>query len=221
MFKTELHCHSKSVSACARVSNEDIIEKFTQAGYTSLVLANHFNKDTQGFLGCSESYQDFVTAYLKGYEDLKNAAKGKLNIILGMELRFTQNSNDYLVFGITEKFLRANENMFYMNPESFSKISREAGLLFVQAHPFRNTMTVIRPCFLDGVEVYNGHKGHDSRNEIADMWADKFGLIKTSGTDFHYPDVPANAGIITDVEITDGTQLVEILKSGNYSLIKE
>ena len=221
MFKTELHCHSKSVSACARVSNEDIIEKFTQAGYTSLVLANHFNKDTQGFLGCGESYQDFVTAYLKGYEDLKNAAKGKLNIILGMELRFTQNSNDYLVFGITEKFLRAHEEIFTLNPESFSKISREAGLLFVQAHPFRNTMTVIRPCFLDGVEVYNGHKGHDSRNEIADMWADKFGLIKTSGTDFHYPDVPANAGIITDVEITDTTQLVEILKSGNYSLIKE
>ena len=77
MFKTELHCHSKSISACARVSNEDIIEKFTKAGYTSLVLANHFNKDTQGFLGCAESYQDFVTAYLKGYEDLKKDAEGK------------------------------------------------------------------------------------------------------------------------------------------------
>jgi hypothetical protein len=33
--------------------------------------------------------------------------------------------------------------------------------------------------------------------------------------------VPANAGIITKTEIKDGAQLVEILKSGNYSLIKE
>ena len=220
MFKTELHCHSKSVSACARVSNEEIIQKFTEAGYTSLVLANHFNKGTQDFLGCA-NYQDFVTAYLKGYEDLKRDASGKLNVILGMELRFNENSNDYLVFGITEELLRAHEDIFSLNPESFSKISRENGLLFVQAHPFRNTMTVINPAFLDGVEVYNGHKGHDSRNEIADMWADKYGLIKTSGTDFHYPHVPANAGILTDEKITTSEQLLEILKSGSYSLIKE
>ncbi len=220
MFKTELHCHSKSVSACARVSNEEIIEKFTSAGYTSLVLANHFNKGTQEFLGCA-NYQDFVTAYLKGYEDLKRDANGKLNVILAMELRFNENTNDYLVFGITEEFLRAHEEIFSLNPERFSKISREAGLIFVQAHPFRNSMTVVRPDFLDGVEVYNGHKGHDSRNEIADMWADRYGLIKTSGTDFHYPHVPANAGILTETEITSSSQLVEILKSGNYSLIKE
>lgn len=220
MFKTELHCHSKSVSACARVSNEEIIQKFTEAGYTSLVLTNHFNKGTQDFLGCA-NYQDFVTAYLKGYEDLKRDASGKLNVILGMELRFNENSNDYLVFGITEEFLRAHEDIFSLNPESFSKISRENGLLFIQAHPFRNTMTVINPAFLDGVEVYNGHKGHDSRNEIADMWADKYGLIKTSGTDFHYPHVPANAGILTDEKITTSEQLLEILKSGSYSLIKE
>lgn len=221
MFKTELHCHSKSVSACARVSNEEIIQKFTDAGYTTLVLANHFNKGTQDFLGCQDSYQDFVTAYLKGYEDLKKEAEGKLNVILAMELRFNENTNDYLVFGITEEFLRAHEELFTLNPEKFSKISRENGLLFVQAHPFRNGMTVVRPCFLDGVEVYNGHRGHDSRNEIADMWADKFSLIKTSGTDFHYPDVPANAGILTDTEITSSAELVEILKSGSYSLIKE
>ena len=220
MFKTELHCHSKSVSACARVSNEEIIQKFTEAGYTSLVLTNHFNQGTQDFLGCA-SYQDFVTAYLKGYEDLKREASGKLNIILGMELRFNENSNDYLVFGITEEFLRAHEDIFSLNPERFSKISRESGLLFVQAHPFRNTMTVINPAFLDGVEVYNGHKGHDSRNEIADMWADKYGLIKTSGTDFHYPHVPANAGILTEKEIKTSDDLLEIIKSGSYSLIKE
>ena len=220
MFKTELHCHSKSISACARVSNEEIIEKFTQAGYTTLVLANHFNYDTQRYHQC-EDYQDFVTLYLKGYEDLKRDAEGKLNIILAMELRLNENCNDYLVFGITEEFLRAHDDVFTLNAESFSKIARENGLLFMQAHPFRNYMTVIRPDFLDGVEVYNGHKGHDSRNEIADMWADKFGLIKTSGTDFHYPHAPANAGILTEAEIKDGAQLVEILKSGNYSLIKE
>ena len=221
MFKTELHCHSKSISQCARVSNEEIIEKFTEAGYTTLVLANHFTEGTQNNHGCQGDYQAFVTKFLNAYEDLKKDAEGKLTVLLAMELRFNENSNDYLVFGIDERFLRENEDIFDLNPEKFSKIARENGLLFVQAHPFRNTMQVVRPDFLDGVEVYNGHKGHDSRNEIANMWADKFGLIKTSGTDFHYNHAPANAGIKTEYEIKDMATLIKTLKEGTYELIKE
>lgn len=219
MFKTELHCHSKSISECARVSNEEIINKYTEAGYTTLVLSNHFNITTQRFHKCEE-YQDFVTVYLKGYEDLKKDAEGKLNVLFGMELRFTQNVNDYLVFGMTEDFLREHEPLYLMNPEGFSKLARENGLLFVQAHPFRNSMTVVRPDLLDGVEVFNGHMGHDSRNEIANMWAEKYGLIKTSGTDFHYNHVPANAGILTDLEIKDMNTLVKTLRDGKYELIR-
>ncbi len=219
MFKTELHCHSKSISECARVSNEEIIAKYTDAGYNALVLSNHFNLGTQRFHKC-ENYQDFVTVYLKGYEDLKNDAKGKLTVLLGMELRFCENVNDYLVFGITEEFLRSNGALYEMNPDSFSKLARENGLLFIQAHPFRNSMTIVRPDLLDGVEVFNGHMGHDSRNEIANMWAEKYNLIKTSGTDFHYNHVPANAGILTDFEIKDMATLVETLKSGKYELIR-
>jgi hypothetical protein len=62
--------------------------------------------------------------------------------------------------------------------------------------------------------------GHDSRNDIAEAWANKFSLIKTSGTDFHYADVPANAGILTENEITTMDELVDVLKSGNYELVK-
>lgn len=220
MFKTELHCHSKSVSQCAEVSNEQIINKYTEAGYTTLVLANHFNKYTEDSLG-AKSYDEFIDKYCQGYKDLKKDAEGKLTVLLGMELRFNGNSNDYLVFGVTEEFLRKNEPLYLMNPESFSRLARQNGLLFIQAHPFRNSMVVIRPDLLDGVEVYNGHKGHDSRNEIADMWADKYGLIKTSGTDFHYNHVPVNAGIITEHKIEDMETLVETLRNGNYELIKE
>ena len=220
MFKTELHCHSCDVSECARVSTTDIINKYVSAGYSTLVLANHFNAGTMRFVK-AESWSEWIDKYIAGYEKLKNEAAGKLNILLGMELRFKENINDYLVFGVTEKFLRSIEGVFDMNPGSFRKIANENGCLFIQAHPFRNGMVVVRPEFLDGVEVFNGHFGHDSRNDVAEHWADKFGFIKTSGTDFHYIDSPANGGILTDVEITSIEQLVEILKSGSYTLNRQ
>lgn len=220
MFKTELHCHSKDISQCARVSYEEIIDKFTAAGYTTLVLANHFNTGTKNSLGAT-TWDEWIDKYVGGYKNLKSCAEGKLNVLLGMELRFDENCNDYLVFGITEEFLRKYDGMLQMRPEEFHKIATENDCLFVQAHPFRNGMTVINPAHLDGVEVFNGHFGHDSRNEIANAWADKFGLIKTAGTDFHYTTSPANGGIITEEEITSESQLVEILKSGKYTLNME
>jgi len=96
----------------------------------------------------------------------------------------------------------------------------EAGGLLFQAHPFRNHMKVVKPIFLDGIEVYNGHIGQESRNDIAYMWAEKFGLMKISGSDYHHEHHVIGAGIETDVPVTSEKQLVEILKSGNYSLIR-
>ena len=219
MFRTELHCHSLDISECARVNNADIVKKFSEAGCSTLVLTNHFNTGTMRF-NKATSWEDFINKFFEAYENLKKEACGKLNILIGAELRFDENYNDYLVYGFTKDDLLGMPDIFKMTPESFSKISREKGFLFIQAHPFRNGMTVVRPIFLDGVEVFNGHFGHDSRNEIAESWAEKFGLIKTSGTDFHYNDSPANAGILTDVEITSIDQLIETLKSGSYQLVK-
>jgi predicted metal-dependent phosphoesterase TrpH len=220
MFKTELHCHSNDVSACARVDVDTIIKRFTEGGYSTIVLTNHLSIYTYDYLKPAD-WNDFIDKFVGGYTKLKKAAEGKLNVLLGMELRFKNNNNDYLVFGVTEEFLRANEDLLDMYPEKFHNICKENGYLFIQAHPFRNWMTVTPPDQVDGVEVFNGHRGHDSRNDIANMWAEKFNLIKTSGTDFHYADVPTNAGIKTEEEIKDINTLVSILKSGNYELIKE
>lgn len=217
MFKTELHCHSKDVSACAQVSVDDIVNKYTDAGYSTLVLANHFSRWTYEHVK-AESWEDWINKFLYGYENLKNAAEGKLNILLGMELRFNENDNDYLVFGVTKEFLLEHSEIFTLDPYKFHGIAKENGLLLVQAHPFRNNMQIIHPDALDGVEVFNGHKGHDSRNDIAMAWADKYSLIKTSGTDFHYNHAPANGGILTDKEITSMSELIEVLKSGDYTL---
>ena len=220
MFKTELHCHSNDISACARVNTQDIINKFYSAGYSTLVLTNHFTQGTLDHVG-AKSWDEWIDKFVGAYEKLKKDAEGKLNILLGLELRLNDSDNDYLVFGATEDFLRKMGNIFNMWPEDFHRLANENGCLFVQAHPFRNHMKIKRPDCLDGVEVFNGHFGHDSRNDIAELWAEKFKLIKTAGTDFHYNESPANGGILTECEITSSEQLVEILKSGNYTLNKQ
>ncbi len=108
-----------------------------------------------------------------------------------------------------------------MNRKTFSRYSRAEGILFIQAHPFRNYMTIVDTKNIDGIEVFNGHIEHDSRNSIADAWADMHRLIKTSGTDFqhatHFPD----GGIITKFEIKTSEELVSTLKLGKYKLIRD
>ena len=52
------------------------------------------------------------------------------------------------------------------------------------------------------------------------MWAEKFGLRMISGTDYHHDDHVIGAGIETEMPITTEAQLVEVLKNGNYTLIR-
>ncbi len=218
MFKTELHCHSSDISGCATADVNNIVERYVEAGYSSLVLANHFKTGTMAEQGITD-YAEFVERYVWGYEKLKKVAEGRLNILFGAELRFDENINDYLLFGATPEFLLGREDMFKMTPKSFSSYARECGVIFVQAHPFRNGMKVVDPRYLDGIEIFNGHIGHDSRNEIAAEWASRFSLLKTSGSDYHHPNHFPDGGILTESEIKTTEELVSVLRSGKYELI--
>ena len=45
-FKTELHCHSAPVSACAKAYPEEIVQVYLEHGYHTIVLTNHFSRFT-------------------------------------------------------------------------------------------------------------------------------------------------------------------------------
>lgn len=225
-FKTELHCHSAPVSACAQASAEQIVQAYLEHGYTSLVLTNHYSRFTfknQRMGDLSElPWQKKVDYYMSGYSDMLEAASGKLNILFGCELRSNLDENDYLIYGIDEDFLRRNEDLYDIpTPEIASRV-RKAGFLFLQAHPFRDFMQMVNPMHLDGIEVFNGNPSQDSRNDIARIWAERFGLLQTSGSDFHRVTRDAFAGgIITSEPIVSNEQLLGILRSGDYELIKD
>ena len=215
-FKTELHAHTSEVSPCGHVTAPEVADRFIAEGYSSLVITNHYCDYVIDNL--KGSWQEKMDYYLAPYYLMKEHVADRLNVILGCELRFEGSYNDYLIYGITEEFLRSNPDLHKMSLRTFSPLARENGFLVVQAHPFRNGMTVVPPSHLDGMETFNGTPSYDGRNSVADAWAKQYGLIRTSGSDFHNPDQYGTGGILTSAAIRNGEELVAVLKSGNYTL---
>lgn len=218
-YKTELHVHTCEVSPCADLSVEEVTERYIAAGYTTLVLTNHYTSAVIDNAG--QTWEEKITHFLSGYRRMKEYAGERLHILLGVELRFEENANDYLVYGADEAFLISHPDLHKMTLKTFSSLSRANGLLLIQAHPFRNRMTVMNPKLLDGFEVFNGHCGTDSRNYLADAHARRLGMIRTSGSDFHHADSVIGAGILTAEPILSSEQLLNILRGEDYGLICE
>lgn len=213
----EMHAHTSEVSTCATAKAEDVIKIYYESGYKGLVLTDHMNAST--FSGMENaSWREIIEHYLTGYRKIKSVAPPDFTVLLGMELTFSQNYNDYLVYGIDEDFLYNNENLMDMGISDFRKLADKNNLMIFQAHPFRVCMTVTDPNLLDGIEVYNGNSSHNSNNDIANLWADKYGLKKVSGSDFHYFWGMAPGGVYFQNEIKSNADLINALHSNEYAL---
>lgn len=217
-FLYEMHAHTAETSRCANVRAKMAVAAFIKAGYDGAVITDHFSPST--FERLDLSWDEKVTHFLKGYRAALKAADGKIHILLGMELRFDipNDMNDYLVYGITEEFLRSNPEILTMGLSAFSALAHENGLLIFQAHPFRIGMRITNPKLLDGVEVYNGNPRHDSSNDFAKAWAKKHGLLQSSGSDYHEREDVARGGMYFDSEIKTNGQLLAASKSGKTEL---
>jgi hypothetical protein len=223
-FRTELHAHTSVVSRCAQKTPAETAELYIAAGYSSIVLTNHYVAYN---FPDEKTWEENIESYLAPIYEMREYAKGRLNVLAGAEIHNFQNSNDYLIYGIDEDFLRTHKNLHLLKVSEISELVRASGALMVQAHPFRNAMTIVNPTLLDGMEVYNGTPtpAHEARLDVANLWAKRYGLIRTSGSDYHghiYPDSPvATGGILTDEPITSPEQLLRTLRSGCYDLICE
>ena len=235
MYKLELHCHSQEVSACSTCPAPQLIQEYREAGYSGIVSTNHINRGTYKAME-DWSWEKKAAHFIAGYEALKKAAGDDFDVLFGCEINLTPVAslteeqraqgwqcyvpNDYLIYGVTEDWLIRTGDMRYMTMEELSQSAREAGFLVVHAHPFRCGTHMMNPDLYYGYEVYNGNPRQQSHNELADVWADMNGKIKTSGSDFHKPGDPACGGIVTAERIRDNAALLRVLRSGNYTLLR-
>lgn len=220
-YKYELHLHTGAVSRCAAIEPERAVELYKEKGYDGIVITDHYSVQTffDKHLFAPQKDTDF---FIEGYRRALKAAGEDFTVLLGMELRFYGNGNDYLVYGVTPEFLRENGNLLTYYSRRFHELCQKNGMIFVQAHPFRPYIFRTNPKYLDGCEVYNAKNKDSGINEKAEKWAEENNMfVRIGGSDFHREKQIDNiSGIITEERIRTNEDLVRILRSGKYEIIK-
>ncbi|MBQ7114835.1 MAG: PHP domain-containing protein [Clostridia bacterium] len=218
-YKYEIHAHTKNTSWCGQLDAEELVKKYKAAGYSGIVITDHYSPMT---FNISEFFnkKKALDHYLAGYRKAKESETEDFTVLLGTELRFYATVNDYLIYGVTEEMLYELPFLLPLYIKRASKLFRERGCIFLQAHPFRKFITRANPKHLDGVEVFNA-KATKEENDNSLRWAEDINAkIKTSGSDCHRETGVGLGGIITEEPIKTNEDLLRILKSGNYKLIK-
>jgi len=218
-YKYEIHAHTKNTSVCGQLDAQELVKKYKDAGYSGIVITDHYSPMTfkpNEFFNKEKALEH----YLQGYRKAKQFETEDFSVLLGVELRFYATVNDYLIYGVTEEMLYELPFLLPLYIKKASRLFRERGCIFIQAHPFRQFITRAKPKYLDGVEVFNG-KAAKEANDNSLKWANEINAkVKTSGSDCHRETGVALGGIITNEPIKTNDDLIRILKSGEYKLIK-
>ncbi len=181
-YKTELHAHSKPVSACGHFSAEETVGLYLAAGCSTLTLTNHLTEKHLIGKNAVEVAEYYLSDYYKAVEAAKNT---DLSVALGVEIRFAGTINDYLVYGICPDDIEKMASLVSTDIYTFYKEFKNKKNIILHAHPFRKDMEPTPLGYVDGIETFNSHPGQNSQIAIACRFARDNNLTVSGGSDFH------------------------------------
>ena len=151
------HTHTAETSKCGHLPAADVVERYVKHGFSGLVVTDHLHPEYLSRIDTEHDWQKAMDHYLSGYKaSKKRGDELGFDVILGAELRFPQNDNDYLVYGIDEDWLRSNPYMCCTSAREFyEKFHNE--VLIIHAHPYRDGNTTVFEDAVDGTEIINGN----------------------------------------------------------------
>lgn len=211
-FQAETHCHTRETGPCGRVSAKYLVEGYLENRYKYLFITDHVH---QKVLDAPElrmsPWSERVDRFLSGYRAAKEAAKGtELTVMLGMEVTLYDKSPlDLLVFGETEEWLYDHPEFYRQEFAPFYDMMKQNGFLTFQAHPYRYRGAPIEPVCYDGIEIFNAHPRHVTKNKLAVKYAYEHGLYVIAGSDTHAEEDIARGGVMLPAGIESGADLVQ------------
>jgi hypothetical protein len=210
-YTTELHAHTSPVSNCGKLTADFDAKLYARLGCNTLTITNHMDPDKYRRF---PNPADLAEFYLSDYYKAKEAAKGTgLEIALGVEIRFLNTINDYLVYGISPEQVEEIATYIPKGIEEFYKNFKNDKNVILHAHPFRNSMEPTPLGYVDGIESLNMHPSPNSRIGIATRFARDNDLLVSAGSDFHDPDRMAMALMRTTSKMRDSFDIAEAIKS--------
>ncbi len=222
MFLYEMHQHTYPCSACAKGDPVKTVYALKDAGFSGLVLTNHFLHGNTG-IDRNLPWNEFVSFYEKDYLLAKEAGdREDFDVIFGIEEHIGE-GKEVLLYGITPEFLYAHPELKEASLEKISEETRKFGGLVFQAHPYRSRSYIPEPNknipveLIDGFETYNA-SNPENENIAASQYAKEHGLLVSAGSDAHWEVFENRFGIQCNHRIKNSARLAETLKSGDYSL---
>lgn len=215
-YRIELHAHTSPASICSEITPKQMVETYKRLNYDAITLTNHF------IYSEDNSKEKYISRYLDDfYRTQEYGEEIGLKVYLGAEIRFTENNNDYLIFGVDRPML---EEIYAFLPHGVAHFRKRYPMpnsIFVHAHPMRPGAQPVAEELLDGVEVFNMHPGHNSRIGLAGLYAREGNVsIITAGSDFHHPSLNHEglSALRTESLPEDTFDLAAIIKSRDYLL---
>lgn len=216
-YRIELHAHTHPASGCSEVSPRELADIYSGLEYDAIVLTNHFMHR-----GEQMSKAEYMNRYFYDYEQTEYFCQQYgIKVYLGAEIRFTENTNDYLIYGVDRALLEDVYEFLPYGVVNFREKYAMPNSVFIQAHPGRDHIIPIDPAILDGYEVFNMHPGHNGRIGIAALMAkENPDLIVTGGSDFHHPNRKHEgvAAMRAPYLPKDSWDVAKLMKSRNYAM---
>lgn len=211
----ETHLHTFPVSKCGKASVREALEFYNDLGYAGVFITNHF---IDGNINCDKelSYREKVEFYFSDYEEgVRIGEEIGLSVFLGIESSYK--GTDFLIYGLDKEWFLAHPEIEDMKKSRMLTLMAESGALIIQAHPFREAGYIghirLYPRHVHGVEVYNAQ--HDKANEIAEFYANHYGLIRFAGSDNHKASAQMIlGGMRSNTPVKSELDFVSKVKSG-------
>lgn len=218
-FLYDPHTHTSQTSACADLDAARAAELYASKGFAGYVVTDHIHPEYVSRIDRRHCWDDVIDHFLSGYRIAsKRGTELGLDVILGMELRFQENENDYLIYGIDEKWLREHPYLCEYTAQSFFEKFHEE-VLIIQAHPFRNGNQIVFENAFHGVELVNAHPRHNNYNQRAkELCRQHHEYLRLAGSDTHQQEDAARAGIILPERVSNSEAYRRMIQSGRFRL---